>query len=198
MFRAVHDSEAWSVDLEQGQLEIGGRTFGAQLLGTHAQGSDTFLWSWANPGATGWSRDVVEAATMVRARSARPGNAVFREAKIAAGWVNPYELTWVTGELAGGLPIFAGTHAGTTAFVAVSGGVKRLDPERLPGVFLPGVILDLQTFIAADPRTCVRVFAKRLGFEVEEDASALRGRRADCAFTTTFDAQGRPARVEIA
>jgi hypothetical protein len=61
MFEALHDSAAWSIALDRAQIEIGGRTFSAQLR-THSQASDTFLWSWANPGADKWSPDVCDVA----------------------------------------------------------------------------------------------------------------------------------------
>jgi len=197
MFRALHRSAAWSIAFDRAQIEIGNRTFGAQLLGTHSQTSDTFLWSWANPGADQWSPDVLDVARELRARGERPGNAVFRERKIAARWVNPYELAWVAGELVGGLPIFAGEHDGTTAFVAIAGIDDPPDPELIDPAYLPGVILELHLYIAADPRMCVRIFAERLGFELGEDEHALYARRADCTFVATFDGQGRPQRVEL-
>ena len=197
MFRARHDSVTWSIALDRTEIDIGGRTFGAQLLGTHARASDTFLWSWANPAAAEWSPDVLDVANELRERGSRAGNAVFREPKVAARWVNPYELAWVAGELAGGLPIFAGEHGGTTAFVAVVGVDDPPDPELLDPAYLPGMILELHLHIAADPQTCVRVFAERLGFEIDEDERTLRARRADCGFVATFDAQGRPQRVEM-
>ena len=197
MFEGMTKTAAWSVALDLAQLQIGYRTFNAQLLGTYSHQSDTFLWSWANPGAGHWPRQVIDIASELRAWGERPGYAVFREPKIAAGWVKPYELAWVAGELVGGIPIFVGRSGITTAFLAVTGLDDPPDVQLLSPAYIPGVILELHLYIAANPRNCVRTFAHRLGFDLEDDDRSIRARRQDCTFVVTFDDRGRPERVDM-
>ena len=114
MLEDVRDGKPWNADLERGELKLGATTFRAQILGTFSLQSGTFLWAWANPGSDGWT-NALTVANALRARGAQPGQAVFAEASIAAGWVNPNELAYVSGELAGGHPVFVGGYDGGAA-----------------------------------------------------------------------------------
>ena len=207
MLEDVRDGKPWNADLERGELELGATTYRAQILGTFSMQSGTFLWAWANPGSDGWTNSLT-VANALRARGAQPGQAVFAEASIAAGWVNPNELAYVSGELAGGHPVFVGGYDGGAAFLLLTS--LRLDVQQLPLAYFPGILLDLPSVTMGDPRRlsppaetpdrrtrCTRRFAERLGFAVTETPSSMSGTRSDGGFVVRYDGHGRIAEVSL-
>ena len=112
----------WQARLDTGSVTFGDETYDAQILGTHSERDDTFLWAWANPGAAQWGPSL-EAANALRARGEKPGYAVFSERKVAGEWVRFRELSWVAGELSGERAVhFADAGNGTTAVMLIDGG----------------------------------------------------------------------------
>ncbi len=194
MLEDVRDGKPWNADLERGELELGATMYRAQILGTFSMKSGTFLWAWANPGSDGWTNSLT-VANALRARGAQPGQAVFAEASIAAGWVNPNELAFVSGELAGGHPVFVGGYDGGAAFLLLTS--LRLDVQQLPLAYFPGILLDLPSVTMGDPRRCTRRFAERLGFAVTETPSSMSGTRSDGGFRVSYDGHGRIAEVSL-
>ncbi len=192
MMEDVRGTRDWDVDLARGELRIGRATFGVQLLGTYSHTSATFLWGWANSSARDWSASL-EVARELRQRGNLPGQAVYVEAKVAAEWVNPNELAYVSGELAGslvrgrkkspaggtseGLPVFVGAYDGGAAFLLVT--TMALDPAQISLAYLPGIFVELPEFTGMDPRTCIRTFAERIGFRVQESDRFMQCARRD-------------------
>jgi|GEM_PF-6465512 len=194
MLEDLRDGTPWNADLERGELELGATVYRAQILGTFSLESGTFLWAWANPGSDGWTNSLT-VANGLRARGAQPGQAVFAEASIAAGWVNPNELAYVSGELAGGHPVFVGGYDGGAAFLLLTS--LRLDVQQLPLAYLPGILADLPSVTTGDPRRCTRRFAERLGFAVAETPSSTSATRTDGGFRVSYDGYGRIAEVSL-
>ncbi len=180
-------SGTWSVALDRGELTLGDRVHHVQILGTYS--GDTFMWAWANPGAAGWASSLAM-ATWLRKRGDEPGNAVFREPKVAAKWVKPYELAWVCGELAGGFPVFAANVGSAIAMLVVTD--VKLDVTQLSTAAIPGLVLDMMTFIFGEAPTAVAVFLRGLGFAVEQRPSAVSAQRGATTFEVHFDDQDRP------
>jgi hypothetical protein len=194
MLEDVRQGKPWNLDLARGELAIGDTRHKAQILGTFAKQSGTFMWAWANPGSKGW-RPSLEIATSLRTRGNTPGYAVLRRPQIASGWVNPNELAFVSGELAGGHPVFVGSYDGGAAFLLVT--TLRLEPSALSPAYIPGLLLDLPQITTADPKACIRRFAERLGYAVEDGPEEIRAARAGSGFQVTFDDQGRIAEVNV-
>lgn len=188
--------KTWRADLGTGTLRVGARRYSAQLLGTFAKGSRTFLWAWANPGASGWGRSL-EAATRLRALAGRKGHAVFDVRSVAEGWVNPRELAYVSGELAGGHPVHATDAGQATAFLLVTDA--GVDPHELSVAALPRVFLDFQSFAMVDLSACIARFLSRLGFEVTSTDATTTGYRASdgAAVTVEWRIDGRIAGVTL-
>lgn len=66
----VQDAPSWQFDPFAGQLILGDREFAAQLLGSHAYESDTWLWAWGNSAyETDELRPVTAAARWLRDES---------------------------------------------------------------------------------------------------------------------------------
>jgi hypothetical protein len=194
MLEDVRAENPWNVNLERGELEIGDATYRCQILGTFAHESATFLWAWANPGSNGWTGSLA-IANELRARGAQPGQAVYAEPEIAAGWVNPNELAYVSGELSGGHPVFVGSYDGGAAFLLVTS--LRLDFRELSIAYVPGILLGVPSVTMGDPRACTRRFAERLGFTVTETPSSMSGTRSDGGFLARWDGEGRLAEVSL-
>lgn len=188
MLEELREGKPWNVDLERGELRLGDTTFRAQVLGTFSQQSETFLWAWANPGSDKWTSSLTIANAM-RGRAAQPGQAVYAEAKVASGWVNPNELAYVCGELSGGYPVFVGGYDGGAAFMLLTS--LRLDFQQLSLAYVPGILLDLPSFTMGNPRLCARRFAERLGLAVTESHSSMTGTRSDGAILVDYDSEDR-------
>lgn len=173
VFAEAARGKAWHCDLVAGTLSITGLgTFRVDLLGTFSKGSDTFLWSWANPDAAKWSADVLAfARSLEHHATQQPGLAVFVEPKIAAGWVPPLELGFVCGELAGGKPLYIGqSGAAEVHFLvhtACSGALSELHVATWPRQ-----LLDFQPLVMADIRACVERGLEKSGFVLERQPSS--------------------------
>lgn len=194
MFEDVSGDKAWSVDLALSELKIGDQTHTVQILGTWSNESNTFLWAWANEGKGEWGKST-EMADALHKRAALPGQAVFSQRKVAKAWVDPIELAYVAGELAGGYPVFLAEHAKGYALLLVTDA--KIDVTGLPVVYVPGVILDTSPHIMGDRRACVRRFAARLGYELREEGNKLFASRANNSFEVELDDVGRITSVNV-
>ncbi|MDQ3033261.1 MAG: hypothetical protein M3Y87_12655 [Myxococcota bacterium] len=155
----------------------------------------TFLWAWANPGASDWGR-ALAAATSLRALGAERGWAVMAQQTVAERWVSPRELALVCGELTGGHPVYFADAGSTTAILLV--GDAGLDAATISPAYVPGVLLDAQSFAMVDLRACVARWFARLGMEVSVGATETIGTRERTRVAVRWDAQGRIAKVDLA
>jgi hypothetical protein len=186
----------WDVDLGAGTLSLGRRRHRAQILGTFAKGSRNFLWAWANPGASSWEPSL-EVVSELRTLAGRKGNALFGVKSIAEGWVNPRELAYVSGELAGGFPVYAPDAGHATVFLVVTDA--GVDPHELPLAALPDLFFDFQSFAMVDLSACVARFLVRLGFEVSATDARTSGWRTRDGAAVTIDwrGDGRIGHVDV-
>jgi hypothetical protein len=194
MFDEAVAGKPWNADLTKGAVEIGQRIFEAQILGTFAPGSRSFLWAWANPGNAKWSASLF-AANEAKKRGQLPGYAMFGEREIFETRANPREIATVTGELTGGHPVYAPLANGTTIFFLIA---APLDPRAVPTPFLPGILLDFQSLVSAHREACVARFFERLGFQTARSAAETVGVRADgTRIHVAWDAQERITNVSL-
>lgn len=186
----------WQAQLDTGTVSFGGEAYDAQIVGTHSERDDTFLWAWANPGAAQWGPSL-EAANALRELGKKPGYAVFEERKVAGEWVRFKELSWVAGELSGERAVhFADAGNGTTAIMLIDGGPTNM--AEFPLAFLPGVVLAFQPETALPMRACLARFLERLGFTVAHEESAVLGSRADgSSLKVELDREGRVTEVQL-
>jgi hypothetical protein len=187
LFDGVARGRSWDADLGAGRLTIGARRYQAQIIGTFARGSRTFLWAWANPGASGWGPSL-RAANELRALAQRRGHAVFDQRSVADGWVNARELAYVSGELAGGHPIYAAEAGAATVFLLVTDA--EVDPIDMSVALFPDLFLDFQSFAMVDLSACVARFLERVGFEVMGTDAATHGFRERDGASVTIDWRG--------
>ena len=186
----------WRARLDEATVTFGEETYDAQILGTHSDRDDTFLWAWANPGAAQWGPSL-EAVNALRALGEKVGYGVLRERKVAGEWVRFRELAWVAGELAGHRAVhFADAGNGTTAVMLIDGGPTDL--KDFPLVFLPGVLLGFQPETALPMRACLERFLDRLGFVVEHEQTLVRATRQDGnSVKVELDGEGRVTKVQL-
>ena len=88
--QALHDEAGetqWEADLDQCRLWLGERPYDIAMIGTSSEISNTWMWSWANPGY-GASHPAVSAIL--------PGCAKGREAGIPEFAVESFSLEGVT------------------------------------------------------------------------------------------------------
>lgn len=196
VFEAIVRNDASSADLGAGTLRIGARRFRAQILGTFAKGSRTFLWAWANPDAQDWGPSL-RAANSLRSLSWRTGHDVYGVRSVREGQVNPRELAYVSGELIGGFPVYAADAGPATVFMLVSDA--RLDPADLGITALPRLFRDFESFAMVDRSACVARFLARIGFEVTSTDGSTSGWRAQdgAAVTVEWTAEGLVGAVTL-
>ncbi len=188
----VRGEDGWEVALDEGTLRIGERTYRTQILGTFSASARTFMWAWGNPGAADWGPSTAAALALKGRASAD----VFGARVVAEDLVDARELAFVAGELAGGHPVFLGGYDGGCAMLLVTD--LPLDPASLPIVYVPGLLGDLATYVRVPPLPCIRRFAQRTGFAVEEPtARKLIARRKDGTFEVELDRKGRIEGVEL-
>lgn len=193
---AFRGDKPWNVDLTQGVLTLGSDTYKAQVLGTFAYASKTFLWAWANPGCGAWSASLSRVNDL-RKRALQPGQAVFGQEKVAAAWVHPHELTAVCGELAGKYPVFVGAYDGGEVYLLVTDVDLDLSIRDFSLAYLPGVLLRLSAITTSDAKSCVTAFGKHLGFVAVHGSNTTYFTREDDSFEVSYDAEGRINRVSI-
>jgi hypothetical protein len=167
--------------------------FPAQILGTWAHDSDTFLWSWANPGAPSWKASIGFAEQLRDRGQREPGWAVFTERKISPQWVHPIELGLVVSDLIGA-PLFTLEAGQATALLVVGkAGLESLMPNPVHLVSL----LDGAREVSALPaRALVAPFLARLGFSIERAENEVSASRAGTSVKLTFDEHGRFTRLD--
>ncbi len=196
MLEDVRANRPWNVDLGTGELTLGGDRHSAQILGTFARESQTFLWAWGNPGAAEWGPSLGLVNALRILAESTPGLACFGERIVPAARVNPNELGLVAAELSGRHPLFVGGYDGGAAFLMVTS--LKLRFEELPIAYLPGIFVDLPTIsTTAPPRACIRRFLERSGFALSESAAVVGGQRSDGDVVVRFDELGRIAKVDL-
>ncbi|PWD50221.1 hypothetical protein C8046_05630 [Serinibacter arcticus] len=197
----LHGEDArWGVDLAAGTFSFDGEhqaTYPVQLLGSAAPGPRSWLWGWANP--SGYSPQVLRAATATREVGERYGIAELTSGEVAFDPADapgaPQEPTpgyALSADLARAAAIASGTWF--TYSGAVAGGTRvwmlleglTLPPATFPrvGRLLPEV---LSTGAVTDHRRALSSYAvlRDLGW----DGTTLS--LADGAFAFTFDDAGR-------
>jgi hypothetical protein len=174
-------------------LDIGGQRYESQILGTFASGSRTFLWAWANPGAGEWEASL-QAAKEARTLASKPGYALFGERELPESRVDPRELAHVTAELVGGHPVYAPTAGGAVVFLIVG---TPVDPRAISPVYVPGILIQLQSISRADKVACVARFFERLEYATEISPRHIAATRGPTRVDVSFDEHGRVAKADI-
>jgi len=192
--RLFQDSVAgrpWKVDLAKGELELGNKKFTVQVLGTYAE--NYFLWSWKNPDAKDWTKSLT-LANKLHSKGKKPGYAVFREGKVSPKWVTPEEIAYVAGEISGRFPAYFAPQGEVAVVLLITSA--SVDIEKLPVVYISGLILDLPPTMP-NPRSAIGIFAEGLGFTVDEKEESLTANREDASFTVTFNKEGQVNEVSL-
>jgi hypothetical protein len=193
IFEDISAGKPWDVDLGTSFLDIAGQRYESQILGTFASGSRTFLWAWANPGAAGWEASL-QAAKEARALASRPGYTLFGEGELPESRVDPRELAHVTAELVGGHPLYAPTTGGAVVFLIVG---TPVDPRTIPPVYVPGILLQLQSISGADKAACVTRFFERLDYAMQVSPGHITATRGPTRLDVRLDEHGRIAKVDV-
>jgi hypothetical protein len=139
--QALHDEAGeteWEADLDQCRLWLGERPYDIAMIGTSSEISNTWMWSWANPGY-GASHPAVSAIL--------PGCAKGREAGIPEFAVESFSLEGVTdygmrpgsavaflaARLSGAPAMYAAPYGSGVAYLAIFNlELPAPTPETLP------------------------------------------------------------------
>jgi hypothetical protein len=178
-----------NVDLTLGTIDFGAAgSFPVQILGTWAHDSDTFLWAWANPGASSWGGSVGFANQLRQRGQTTPGFAGFTEAKISPKWIHPMELGLVAADLVNAPLCTVERGQATVLLVVGRTGFEDFSPDP---VHLMSLVTDASRFTTLSARRFVEPFLARLTFALETFPAATRALRADASLELHWDEEGR-------
>ena len=131
-------SAAWEADLDKRKLWLGERVYDVAVIGTSSEISNTWMWSWANPGY-GSSHPAVSAILPGCAKGREAGIPEFTTEMFSLDGVTDYGMrpgsavAFLAARLAGATAIYAAPYQpGTVGSHACGAPADDVD---LPGVF---------------------------------------------------------------
>ena len=128
----------WRADLDQRRLWLGERVYEVAMIGTSSEISNTWMWSWANPGY-GASHPAVSAILPGCAKGREAGIPEFAVESFSLEGVTDYGMrpgsavAFLTARLAGMSAIYAAPYSNGVAYLAVLDlELPAPVPEALP------------------------------------------------------------------
>lgn len=186
----------WLLDQGAGTITFGGeKAFPAQVLGTRADSSRTWLWAWANPSVP---EHVTSDARVIRAYGEQHGIEEFTRAELPlTETVSGEALALIASQLTDADAYYRGPYEGGAVFVMLR--LPEDAPRQIHGDGLRAVrTLSTAPFALPVPlsRDVVESYLRWVGLETEDRGRELTGRDSSGrAVTIRFDGLGRIERV---
>ena len=117
-------SAAWEADLDKRKLWLGERVYDVAVIGTSSEISNTWMWSWANPGY-GSSHPAVSAILPGCAKGREAGIPEFTTEMFSLDGVTDYGMrpgsavAFLAARLAGATAIYAAPYQPGVAYLAI-------------------------------------------------------------------------------
>lgn len=172
-------------------------SFPIQILGSHAEADNTWLWAWANP-QSNFPDHILKAALHVRSTGEQQGIRELTEDKFVMDEVTDHMLAMLCGGLCNGECCYRMPYQGGAAFVLLENTPEPIraivGPERVPTV-LSQVISTFEV----DHRSMASNFLRQQGFVVNDSPAALSASRpSDKAESQiSFDERGRISNIDM-
>ncbi|HEY3354790.1 MAG TPA: hypothetical protein VGQ83_16165 [Polyangia bacterium] len=194
------DEHEWKLDLESGRIAFssGGTlcrkewTFAVEVLGTESDTSETWRWSWANPG--GIPDQLTLASRRLQALGTEQGIPELAEPVLALCDVTGHELALCATSLLGADAYYRGPHGGGAVYVLIRDGAFP-PPAVAPVVRLARHFPSLlATFDLTDHRRALRGFLRANGIpSVEREPRTLEVQTPGHVLVAAFDDANRLA-----
>ena len=128
----------WEADLDQRRLWLGERSYDIAMIGTSSEISNTWMWSWANPGY-GASHPAVSAILSGCAKGREAGIPEFAAESFSLEGVTDYGMrpgsavAFLAARLSGAPAIYAAPYGSGVAYLAIFNlELPAPTPEALP------------------------------------------------------------------
>lgn len=185
----------WQFSMDTGRLTFGGRhVFPAQVLGTEAEASQTWLWGWANA-ASGIPAPLLQASHQMQAYGEQNGVAEFASPEFLINGVNGHLLSMIAVGLCGADAYYRGPYEGGAVFLLMTAPQLKAQSDNS----VPRVIRIYTAFISqflCDHREALMAYARYKGYSCESNGSEVvcaspRGE----PLRATFDHLGRNTQI---
>ena len=188
----LFDEADWLLDQDEGTIAFGGDVVcSAQVLGTQADASGTWLWAWANRSVPATAR---RDADLMRSFGQRHGIPAFTEAERAIDpAMTPEMLSLVASELTDADGYYRAPSDAGAVFVLLRlpGGAPHRALGDVRHVVRTLGLAQLVLTVGFD-REAIEVYLASAGLEVLGGADEVIGRGADeASVTVRFDRLGR-------
>ena len=193
-FGDVIGDAAWEVDMGAGVIAFGVRAFSMQVLGTEAEGDQSWLWGWANA-ASGIPEPLLRSASELRAFGKSEGIDVLSERSFPLARKGGHELALFASGINGSSAYYRAPYDGGALYVLVTNpGVPPV--RETPDERVPTILAQMLQMFDLDHGIATRSFLHDAGFTVEDGEGELDARRGATALTLTFDEQGRLSNID--
>jgi len=189
----VLGERSWAVDIGQGTATFDELTFPIQVLGTEAEGDNSWLWAWANQ-ASSLPESVVRSAHRLRAMGQDRGPEFLVSRGFSLNAISGRQVAMVCTGLLGSGPYYRGPYDGGALYFAI----ENITLPEVDGARLSTVLTQVISSFSVDHRVTSRSFLADLGYTVEETTSQIRGLKVSGpAVCVDFDATGRLSSLSV-
>jgi hypothetical protein len=189
-FLGEHD---WQADTQVGTVDFGeGRVYPIQLLGTEADGDNTWLWAWANE-QSDLPDAVLQDCRAIRAAGAEKQLEELVEPSLSLDEVDGHTLALLSSGFIGDCAYYRGPHPGGAVFFLVKDLPREL-LETIASRHALTTIMQLIMTFEVNHRELIESLFKEAGYKIFSDDQSVVGTSPDGGIIdVTFDEQGRIA-----
>lgn len=183
----------WSIALDEGLLRFGDDlAFRAQLLGSEADGPQTWLWAWANE-ASQLPPGIVQLAHRIREQGR--GVPELEEPELPLEVANGHQLAMLAVGMAGAGAYYSGPHGGGAVLLVIDDPSYPAAPP-MTAVRFGSVFPALLQEFAFDHRVALSGFVEDFGIPARAaDDDGVEVDFPDGTLTVSFDELGRVAGI---
>lgn len=185
------DQRNWQIDLDQGIATFGNDLqFPIQLIGTEAEGDETWLWGWANTDSN-LPENLLTVANQLKSLGEKFQIAELIEPTYSLDRASGHTLSMIATGVDGQTCYYRGPYPGGAIYFLVSGlpqhvfgqfdGLRVLN--TIPQILSQGFDLDL--------RLMAESFLTEQNFELQKTPEGITAVRGEETITLAFDDQGR-------
>jgi hypothetical protein len=181
----------WDLNVQAGTIAIANLgSFPIQLLGSHSEYDNTWLWAWANR-QSNLPEHVLTACDQLRTLGHKHDIKELTERKFALESVTDHMLAMACGELAGGLCYYRAPYEGGAAFVLLEQAPESVGAP-VSAARVTTVLMQVISNFDVDHRSMADHFLRQQGFAIRAVSDAIQAeRQADgAAVEVSFSERG--------
>lgn len=193
-FGDIIGDASWEVDMGAAVIAFGVRAFHMQVLGTEAEGDQSWLWGWANA-ASGIPEPLLKSANELRAFGEAEAIDVLTERSFPLARKSGHELALFASGVNGSSAYYRAPYSGGALYVLITNpGVPPV--EETPDERVPTILAQMLQMFDLDHGIATRSFLRDAGFAIEERDNVIQATRRQSTLTLGFDDQGRLANID--